>query len=496
MSNKTISINPSLFTLGGVSKTKKKRDKQQTVPLISPNVLKNKLLKRIKDHKKRETSHLENNKNREKEYFVDIKPVSNENIDFNDEFNDSINYLQILSKQKRIKDHKKRETSHLENNKNREKEYFVDIKPVSNENIDFNDEFNDSINYLQTLSKQKKINDEKNNYEKQKQKKREELEHATIKNYKSMNNLSSPYVNIDLPEELINVHTGNFNANEDAFTLSPYRNDTVPYGVLKGGSKPTYRDWTKTQRNIEVNDPKLSLIIQPNDLHTQNNERENRLKHLKEKIKLKQILEINQKGEDIMVTQSLIQKPQNNIEFNSYNNANPNPHPNVNSNTNFNVNPQPNVNTNFNVNPQPNINPQPNVNTNFNVNPQPNVNTNFNVNTNPNVNTNETIKKQIIKKTIKRKYTLGKSKLKKTVAVLIKDRGTRKKIITAQKELKRKPINDVKTYLRDHNLIKIGSNAPNDVIRKLYESCMLAGEITNSNTDILLHNLIKEDKEI
>ena len=104
--------------------------------------------------------------------------------------------------------------------------------------------------------------------------------------------------------------------------------------------------------------------------------------------------------------------------------------------------------------------------------------------------------KKITKKTIKRKYTLGRSKIKKTIAVLIKDRGTRKKILNAQKDLKKNSINDIKLYLRDHNLIKVGSNAPNDIIRKMYESSMLAGEITNSNAEILLHNFSKDDKEL
>jgi uncharacterized membrane-anchored protein len=86
--------------------------------------------------------------------------------------------------------------------------------------------------------------------------------------------------------------------------------------------------------------------------------------------------------------------------------------------------------------------------------------------------------------------------LHKRSARLGRDRGTRKRILSAQKDLKKKSINDIKLYLKDHNLIKIGSSAPNDVLRKLYESAMLAGEITNSNSETLLHNFTKEEKEL
>ena len=64
----------------------------------------------------------------------------------------------------------------------------------------------------------------------------------------------------------------------------------------------------------------------------------------------------------------------------------------------------------------------------------------------------------------------------------------------AQKELKGKPINEVKTYLREHNLIKAGGNAPNYMLRELYESSMLAGQIQNNNKDTMLHNFMTEQE--
>jgi hypothetical protein len=403
---KTIQINPDLFRISS-SKTKKNRgeraSKSSTTikPLISPNILKNKLLKRIKEHKMKEIQGLEQ-PNTQKNFQSTIASSDSSTVDIGQ----------------------------------------------------YTDEFNDSIEYLQTLSKKKKIDDEKKIYEKQMQKKREELQNRTLKNYAFSGGnagFSSPFVNVDLPDDLkehtIPLPTGssfmNGNINPTIHLRPNTNHEDVPYGVLKGGDKPTWREWNRTQRNLEnINSNYSSLLLKkeepisittPIQTHNSLNEREKKLQMLKEKIKQKQSIE------NTFLTQNLIQRPQ--PHFDSVLNAN--------------------VNVNANVNATENIETPP--------------------------------EKMIIKKTIRRKYTLGKSKIQKTVGILIKDRHTRKNVLNAQKELKKKPINDVKKYLRTHNLLKIGSNAPNDVIRKLYESAMLAGEITNSNKDTMLHNFMKED---
>jgi hypothetical protein len=408
MTNKTISINPSLFSVGS-SKTKKNQDKKQKAvitPLISPNVLKNKLLKRIKEHKQRETENLENNK------------------------------------------------------KGGKKSDEAPTLSIPTTTSSFSDEFSDSLNYLQTLTEDKKHKEHKANSEMLQQRRREKLERSTVKNYQSMA-ADHQGINIELPEELsqplIRVNTELLSASGDPMAL---KKDNVPYGILKGGQKPTYKDWRQTQRNNIVTNPNLALTIEGANINREKNERENRLNILREKLKQKQVEESIQKDRDIMMSQNLIH------------------------NNNIAVIPPNNVTAALNI-PQPMPPPIQISAPNHNIPRQ-------------NLAPNERIiaTKRITKKTIKRKYTLGKSKLRKTVAVLIKDRGTRKKVLAAQKDLKKKSINDIKTYLRDHNLIKIGSNAPNEVIRKLYESAMLAGEIMNSNADTLLHNFSKNDKEL
>ena len=99
-------------------------------------------------------------------------------------------------------------------------------------------------------------------------------------------------------------------------------------------------------------------------------------------------------------------------------------------------------------------------------------------------------RKQRHNKTLKKKkrYTLGKHG--SSIGILIKSKATRKKIKREHKNLKKKKIKDIKLYLKKHGLIKVGSNAPEELHRSIYETAVLSGEIYNNNANLLLHNFI------
>jgi hypothetical protein len=99
------------------------------------------------------------------------------------------------------------------------------------------------------------------------------------------------------------------------------------------------------------------------------------------------------------------------------------------------------------------------------------------------------------KKTVKRTYRLGKSKVFNKVSVLVSNKTIRKNVANKTQQIKETPIHEVRNYLVKKGFIKVGSTAPNDVLRKMYESAMLiGGEIQNHNIDNLLYNYLNGDK--
>jgi hypothetical protein len=100
------------------------------------------------------------------------------------------------------------------------------------------------------------------------------------------------------------------------------------------------------------------------------------------------------------------------------------------------------------------------------------------------------------KRISRRTYLLGKSKTYPKVSVLVSNRTIRNKITTQKQLMKQTPIAEIKKYLIKHGFIKIGTTAPNDVLRKMYETAtLMCGQINNHNPDNLLYNFFYNSKE-
>ena len=422
MSNtkKTIQINPELFKLPGSAKTRKNREKKELAitPIISPNNLKNKLLKRIKEHKMSETN-----------------------------------------TNKKVKNSSSSSSTNSSN------------KSSNNSETKYTDEFYSAMNYLSDLSKkQKKPN------EKQKYTTNTNLNNRTLKNYQSITAPTTiTNISLELPPELQEQKPSYFVPDSNP-SLSLNTTNDVPYGCLKNGSKPTYRDWIKTRKNHEFPElnarpptpPKrntfleggtpiapITSVLTPTITKTPTSlSREQRLEQIKQKLKQIQEQEIktnpeaSKLNENIKMLESVIPENEKPLEILTI----------------------PNIDDIKMETPLDVSNVIKEIK-----------------------EKEENIPKQYLKRTIRRKFTLGKSDKLRKVAVLLKDKQTRKNVIDVQHELKKTSMTDVRKYLRQHGIIKIGSTAPNEMLRKTFETAMLAGEITNVNKDTLLHNFMNAD---
>jgi hypothetical protein len=401
--NKTIKINPDLFKISSIRKTKKEKPvKTVNLNLVNPNVIKKKLLDKIKERK-----------NKDNPPAIHIK-------------------TELGSSQKK-----------------------GDIST-------FTDEFTDSIQYLTTLSK-------KNKEDAGIQKKREMFTNKTVRRppqFTRPSEFTKPsqltqstqfmqQVSLTLPEELMpQVHHEPPYYATEVMQLRPSQiAPQPPWGCLKNGSKPTYRSWTRKQRepmeqtSLKLEEPVRTSVI---------NEREKKLEMLKQKIKQQK----QQEQMEQQMKQNLLCQP-----------ATESLHLPIRQTTNESniiIPTAPILDASFELEPEE-----------FSLDDA----------------LMEGPVKKITKKTTLKKYTLGKSKTQKKVGILLKNKATQNEILLAQKDLRRKPILDVRTHLQEHHLIRHGSSIPNDCARAIYESAYLSGDVTNKNRDTILHNLMNEPKQ-
>jgi len=331
---KTILFNDSFMTSMGGSKTKKNRKpkKEKPIQVVKPNKLKKDLLEKIKKHQQNEK----------------IKKNPDENTlddssGFHNEFMDSLEYLNNLSvKEKMLKRKRKQKTlkNPIQNNT---------VKP----NISFDNSQLISLDLPSDFNLQPLANTMTN------------LNNMIPQPINNNNNISgsAPHV---IPENINNVI-------KPPFMIEP---DT-PYGCLKGGSKPTYRQYHN--KTLKHNSSNISMQ------NAGNSSRQSQLAKLKKSYK-----KIKQKT----------------------------------------------------------------------------------------------------KKTKKSTYKLGRTG--KNISVLIKNNKTRRNIKREHGLLKQKPLQDIKRYLYEKNLLKIGSSTPNDILRTMYEQSILAGDITNTNNTVTVHNYLNK----
>ena len=94
-------------------------------------------------------------------------------------------------------------------------------------------------------------------------------------------------------------------------------------------------------------------------------------------------------------------------------------------------------------------------------------------------------------KTVKQYAAFGKTK--DVVRVIIKDKETYDKIAKDKKKLEKHSMSDIRKYLRTRRLYKVGSSAPDEVLREIYKNAYLTGNVENNSSDALVHNYLNDE---
>jgi len=91
------------------------------------------------------------------------------------------------------------------------------------------------------------------------------------------------------------------------------------------------------------------------------------------------------------------------------------------------------------------------------------------------------------KKTIRRKLHTGK--INDRVSILIPNKTIRNRFHNSTQKLHQTSIQEIRKFLLKRGFIKVGSSAPTEILRKMYEDLhMLGGEVQNMNGENIVYN--------
>ncbi len=87
---------------------------------------------------------------------------------------------------------------------------------------------------------------------------------------------------------------------------------------------------------------------------------------------------------------------------------------------------------------------------------------------------------------------MGKNNTRRKISVLLKNKDLRARVQVERSMLRSKPLHVMKNYLYSHGILKVGNNAPKDLIKRIYEDAILTGEVTNTSKDVLIYNYLNK----
>lgn len=89
---------------------------------------------------------------------------------------------------------------------------------------------------------------------------------------------------------------------------------------------------------------------------------------------------------------------------------------------------------------------------------------------------------------ISKKIIVGLNKTKKKVGIYLKNNKQKQLVDDNIIEMKKCKLKTLKSNLKKNNLIRYGTCAPTDLLREIYISSKLCGEVNNTNGNIILDN--------